>query len=186
MKLLKIMTRLFGLGTCLVVGVACSDGDGSTDGAGGASAGDDAPLVINELMASNQTTAFDEFDEADDWIELYNPTDEDVSVAGYFLSDKADNPTKAVLPDVTVPAGGVLLLWADDDTEQGALHLPFKLSAAGEGVYLTGPSGALLDSVTYESAAGDESLGRSEDGAGEFVWCAVSTPSELNGSNCAP
>jgi hypothetical protein len=34
-----------------------------------------------------------------------------------------------------------LLIWADDDTEQGASHASFKLGAGGEEIGLFGASG---------------------------------------------
>ena len=40
-------------------------------------------LVINEVMASNSATIFDEDGDASDWIELYNPRGTPVSLAGF-------------------------------------------------------------------------------------------------------
>jgi len=37
----------------------------------------------------------------------------------------------------TIPAGGYLIFWADDEIAQGANHLNFKLSGGGESVVLT-------------------------------------------------
>ena len=109
----------------------------------------------------------------------------DEPLAGYFISDKADEPLRHELdPSLVVPAGGVLLLWADNDPEQGPAHLSFKLKAVGEAVYLTGPSGKIIDSVEYDAAPGDEAMGRSPDGTGSLAWCAVATPGELNQSSC--
>lgn len=96
-------------------------------------------LIINEVQSSNSISAIDEFDEFDDWIEIHNPTAEDISLSGMFISDDVNNPGLWQLPDdeaLIVSAGGYLLLWADGETEQGATHLPFSLGQSGETVYL--------------------------------------------------
>ena len=51
-------------------------------------------LIINEVQSSNNTT-LDANDGGNyDWIEIYNLTDDSLDLMNYFLSDKADNPTK--------------------------------------------------------------------------------------------
>ena len=90
-------------------------------------------LVINELMASNNTTASDQNDEFDDWIELYNNSDKSIDLTGYFLSDKSQNLIKYIFPDSTkIGSNDYLIIWADEDDEQPGLHANFKLSKNGE------------------------------------------------------
>ena len=48
-------------------------------------------IVINEIMASNDFTAVDEFGEFDDWIEIYNKGNESINLSGYYLSDDLNN-----------------------------------------------------------------------------------------------
>lgn len=142
-------------------------------------------LKINELQASNQVTITDENGEADDWIELYNGGKEDLDLEGYYVSDSKNNPTKHQLPmGVTVAAGGVVLLWADGTPEQGASHLPFKLSSSGEHVLISAPNANELDSTDFATGTAGYSYARHPDGTGAFDWCATPTPGELNGDAC--
>ena len=46
-----------------------------------------AQLVINEYSCSNISTLQDNFNNYEDWIELYNKGNAAVSLAGYYLSD---------------------------------------------------------------------------------------------------
>ena len=92
----------------------------------------DAPLRINELMASNDKTMADNMGESDDWVELYNMTDQAISLDGYYLTDSASDLTKWALPGVTVEPRGFITFWIDEDEDQGADHAPFKLDADGE------------------------------------------------------
>ena len=50
----------------------------------------------------------------------------------------------------TIPAKGHLLLWADNQPEQGILHLGFGLKRVGEQIGLVQYDGStFIDSITY-------------------------------------
>lgn len=126
-------------------------------------------IVINEFMASNQTTIADEEGEYDDWIELYNTTDFDISTAGLYLTDNPDNLDKWALPDVIIEADGYLVIWADEDGDQGELHANFKLSAGGESLTLTDVNSTILDEIIFGDQNEDISTGRYPNGTGDFI-----------------
>lgn len=140
--------------------------------------GFEAPeLFINEFMASNNSTVSDEFDEFDDWVEIYNGDTAAVWLGDIFLTDNLSNPDKWLLPDTTMQPGEFLLIWADDDAEQGTNHTPFKLSADGEAVGLfKNEDGDFVpvDSVTFGVQQTDISFGRSKDGVA--LWQQFETP----------
>lgn len=136
-------------------------------------------IVINEFMADNETTITDENEQFEDWIELYNTTDNDVSTAGLYLSDKLDNVTKWALPDVTIPADGYLLIWADEDGSEGELHANFKLSNGGEAIVLAYAENAILDQYEFGEQTTDISTGRLPNGTGNFVEMSP-TPNATN------
>jgi hypothetical protein len=140
-------------------------------------------LRINELMASNDTTCADEAGEFDDWIELINMGAGDVSLDGITITDDRATPDKASLDGLTILAGGILLLRADGTPAQGATHLPFRLSAAGEELLLF-IGDAIVDEVTWTSATTDVSLARFPDGTGDFVTCAQVSCGADNGASC--
>ena len=50
--------------------------------------------VINEIMTMNDTTIDDIEGDSPDWIELFNPTSETMSLENWSLSDDKDNPGK--------------------------------------------------------------------------------------------
>ena len=89
-------------------------------------------LKINELLAQNDAMYRDNYDEYNDWFEIYNPTDEALNLQGMYVSDDLTDPRKWRLGNLSIPAKGFLLLWADDDAEQGSNHVGFKLSGEGE------------------------------------------------------
>jgi len=93
-------------------------------------------LRINEVLAVNNSGLMDEYGENDDWFEIYNADEIAVNLQGMFVSDALGASQEYQLPEVTIAPGEYLLLWADNDDEQGALHTNFKLSSGGEAVAL--------------------------------------------------
>lgn len=126
-------------------------------------------VTINEFMASNQTSVTDQNGEYDDWIELYNPTNAEINLSGYFLSDNPENLTKYALPSgTTMNAKGFLIIWADENGKQAGLHANFKLSASGESLMLLTPDSVLLERVDFGAQQTDLSYARIPDGIGAF------------------
>jgi hypothetical protein len=143
-----------------------------------------SPVVLNEIMADNLTTAADPQGEYEDWIELRNLADEPVDLTGRYLSDDGNNPRKWAFPSgTTIPGNGYLIVWADEDTLiTSGLHASFKLSKSGETIYLTDTDAnynAILDSVTFGEQTTDTSYGRTA--ADADVWATMSpTPGAAN------
>jgi hypothetical protein len=144
------------------------------------------PLKINEWMASNGGFIRDPADnDADDWFELYNPTDEAVDINGWYLSDTPTNKTQYLVPSsYVVPAGGYLFVWADGEPLQNgpgaALHVNFQLRAAGEDIVLTAPDGTVVDHVTFGQQTNNISQGRSPDGSATILYQFTPTPDAAN------
>lgn len=144
-------------------------------------------LVINELMPSNNSIIKDAQGQYDDWIELYNPTDSPVDVAGMYLSDDPANPTlwpilQGDAASTTIPARGFLLIWADGDTDDDGLHADFALSARGEELSLVAADGVtVLDSIRFGELSSDVSYGRFPDGSADWrSMYASPTPGTAN------
>jgi hypothetical protein len=151
---------------------------------------------INEWMAGNTKTVADPADgDFDDWFELFNAGPNTVDLTAFTLTDDLDNPTKYTIPPgVILPAGGFLLVWADEEGSQNALgqdlHANFKLALAGEAIGLFAPDGTLIDSVVFGPQTDDVSEGRFPDGAALPPYAmAEATPRRPNlvtGGNRAP
>ena len=143
------------------------------------------PIVINEFMASNDTTVEDpdEPGEYPDWIEIYNYGTSRVEMGGMQI---ADNNKKYVIPSgVGIDASQYLVFWADDDAEsvpdQGPLHTNFKLSADGDEVRLYTNDNRLIDAKSYsQTQAADHSFGRFPDNDHIFYTMDSPTPGSAN------
>jgi len=106
-------------------------------------------LEISEFMAVNDTALDDEDRDESDWIEVHNIGGGPVNLEGWYLTDRADAPTKWKFPAVTVAPNGYLVVFASgkDRRNPGAeLHTNFKLSGAGEYLGLVRPDGVTVAS----------------------------------------
>ncbi len=143
-------------------------------------------LVINEFMAANSGVAVDP-DDAEatpDWIELHNPSDHDVELTGFFITDDLADPRKHRLGALSLPAGGFLVLLADGEGDAGPNHLDFKLGAEGEDLGLFDPDGVPLDQLSYGNLDGGQVAGRWPD-AGALHLLAPATPGLSNAAAAA-
>ncbi len=104
----------------------------------------EAQLTISEFMAESDGSLLDGDGDRSDWIEIQNGSGETLSTGGLYLTDDEENRTKWPLPEVTIPAGGHLLVFASgkdrrDPNEE--LHTNFSLSASGEYLAIIGQDG---------------------------------------------
>jgi hypothetical protein len=146
------------------------------------------PVTINEWMADN-TSASGFADPADgqyeDWFELHNAGTTPVNLGGFYLTDSTANVNQFQIPaGTTIPAGGWLLVWADNEPEEngvtpGQLHTNFRLSAGGEALALYTPDGTLVDLVTFGAQTANQSQCRYPDSAPGIV-SPVPTPGKRN------
>ncbi|MHC1768021.1 MAG: lamin tail domain-containing protein [Verrucomicrobiia bacterium] len=143
-------------------------------------------VTINEWLAGNSGSILDPADgAADDWFELFNGGPGSVDLSGFTLTDDLARPDKFVLSNgTTIPAGGYLLVWADEQPEQstnGQVHATFKLSASGETIGLFAPNGDPVDVVQFGAQSNDVSQGRFPDGMDEpFVLMELPSPGSAN------
>ena len=128
-------------------------------------------IVINEIMASNDNTVADEYGEYDDWIEIYNKGANSINLNSYYLSDDISNLTKYIFPDYILGPNEYFIVWADDDEEeQGDFnHATFKLSAAGESLYLSDLDLNILDNCVFPEQQTDLAYARIPNGTGGFI-----------------
>ena len=113
-------------------------------------------VEISEVMSSNTIYCPDENGETHDYVELHNSSDSDVNLEGWYLSDSSDKLKKWSFPAVKIPAGGYLLVYCsgyDRRNSASNLHTNFKLSSAGESVYLSNADGQTVSAVELPALA---------------------------------
>ena len=141
-----------------------------------------ADLRINEIMASNLLTIKDENEDSSDWVELYNPDSVAVNLQGWALSDNASTPLKWIFGSVSIQPGQRLVVWASSKNRPNGpqIHTSWAISASGESILLTNPSGTLVDQFPSIAVARDVSMGRQPDGTGPLYFFTQATPGAAN------
>jgi hypothetical protein len=142
-------------------------------------------LVINEFMASNQSSIQDEEGKYEDWIEIYNAGEQAIDLGGLYISDDKKNKNKFRIPTTepaktTIQPGGYLIFWADNNPEDGPLHVDIKLSAEGEDLGLYAADGKTIDETTFGVQVTDVSAGRLAKGTGAWATFTQPTPGTAN------
>lgn len=129
------------------------------------------PVRVNEVSAANSMYINDYF-KKNDWVELYNTTDNDIDIAGMFISDDRNKPEKFQVPtdnvtlNTMIPAHGYKVIWCDKLEMAGSdIHTGFKLAAAGGDVLVK--TDTYADTLTYTTHVGTQSFGRYPDGAND-------------------
>ncbi|MCP4452659.1 MAG: lamin tail domain-containing protein, partial [Planctomycetes bacterium] len=140
-------------------------------------------VYISEFMTSNSTIQ-DPDGEYDDWIELHNPTDHPVDVGGLYLTDDLTVPLRWQFPinhaDITtLPPQGYLVVWADNDVNQGPLHATFKLGQSGEQIGLFSSDSTPIDTLTYPAQTTDVSWAF-DDKLNQWYAAPYATPGQAN------
>jgi len=138
-------------------------------------------LVISEVVSSNTRSLIDPDIGSPDWIEIYNGTGYDLSLAGYGLSDNVRDPHKWVFPDVTIKAGEYLIVYADKsetDLSGGIFCTGFGLSKGGETLLLTDQYYNILCEVQIPALVTDVSYALHSNG--NYGYCAIPTPGAAN------
>ena len=133
-----------------------------------------AQIQINEYSASNLESYVDEFGKTEDWIELYNPTSEDIDLGGWFLSDKPYKATKFEIPANTIiPANGYLVFLCSGRNVVGTqnIHTNFKLTqtTGRDTITLTDPNENIVEQHLMQTTLVEHSICRATDGSDEWV-----------------
>ncbi len=88
-------------------------------------------LRLNEILVLNDSNYVDEFGQHSPWIEIVNSSYSNVNIAGCFLTDDLNNPTKYWIPTGTketqMGPRGYIVFFADNHPSKGIFHLNFTL-----------------------------------------------------------
>jgi len=140
-------------------------------------------IVINEVMSNNTITIADEYGGFNGWVELFNGSNQPLSLSGKFLTDKSNDWNKFPLPEVSLDPGDFILIWLDDNPYQGPLHANFKMDSNDEELWLVSiESGSprVTDYFTPCVSLPDNSQERTVDGENIIEMTDGPTPGSSN------
>lgn len=103
--------------------------------------------ILSEVMTANKDAYPSADGEYYDWVEVFNPTTSSINLEGYALSDKFDQPAQYVFPNIVLEPGQFAVVFLSGMAIDDPMHAEFKLSSAGEMLYLFDVFGDQLDFV---------------------------------------
>jgi hypothetical protein len=149
--------------------------------------------LITEFVAANEGGLRDGYEHAPDWIEIFNPLDTSIDLAGYRLTDNASQLDRWTFPSRNLDPHTYMIVFATGDDvaaapdPAGYLHTNFKLDRDGGFLALVSPSGEIVSqygstSQPYPQQLVNTSYGTSpNDGTPASIGYMIqSTPGEEN------
>lgn len=106
-------------------------------------------IVINEVAWAGTSD-----DSNDEWIELYNPTSQEVDLSGWFIED--DVTTKYTIVSGKIAAHGYFLIEDKEDSVKNLTAnalIGLSLANAGDSLVLKDAAGVIVDSVNSSGGA---------------------------------
>lgn len=136
-----------------------------------------AQLTINEFLPNPSGD-----EKTDEWIELYNNSDQPIDITGFQLRDSVESHLFSVtadhLPNSSIIDPQSYLLIFPQDTNKFSLN-----NSSQEEIYLynnSTTSAQLLDHISYNGSSEDKTWGRIPDGVGDLVANLKPTPGQAN------
>jgi len=122
-------------------------------------------VVINEILPSPEGA-----DSEKEWIEIFNQNISEIDLSGWKISDAVGSTKTYVFPENTkiLPKGFLVL---------SRPTTGIVLNNEGDELRFFSPDGKIMDSVSYEKAAQEESYARIDS---SWSWSSVPTPGATN------
>ncbi len=136
-------------------------------------------IFINEFMAQNKTAVKDPNGEYDAWVELYNGGDKSVWLGDLFMTNDFRNPQKWNLPAQTLMPDEFMVIWLDEQPEQGIYHAPFDFDSSRKQIGIFGSAAinyAVIDTVSLKEVVEDRAYGLKEEGKGSYTLLRGGSP----------
>ena len=142
-----------------------------------------SPLMITEYMTNNERFNYDIEGDYHSWIEIYNSSEKEISLAKMFLSDNLSNINKYTFPDIVIKGHQYLIIYLSgkDKYENNEIHTNFKLGDKDKNIILSNKDGGIIQNIELVDLKDNVSYGLYDD-----KWCyyMYPTPGLSNNKNC--
>ncbi len=134
----------------------------------------EAQVKINEVLPNSEF--------GNDWVELYNGSDEIINLRGWYLADDSEQHFKWRFPEVKIQPKGHLVIYASgqNQVKKNEIHTSFKLNSNGEILWLFNRQKRCVDQVSFGPCSQNVSYGRCEDGSACFERFLTPSPMKPN------
>lgn len=140
-----------------------------------------AQIIINEIMQSNIDCVMDDRNDfPDSWVELYNKSDNSISLSSYKIGETSDPNMAWQLPNQYLASKAFILVYCDN--EQNGLHTNFKIDTGKNASIYLFKGEQIVDSITnlQKQPAPNISYGRYSETSSVFGYQEKPTPKQTN------
>lgn len=136
-------------------------------------------LQINEVVSKNYNGIESFEGKTEDWIEIYNISNDTIQLQNYFLSDDENNLQLWQFPNIEILPDSFLIVFASNENIfSPELHSNFKLSSKGEKLFLS--TTTIIDSISIPALKADFSFGRKNEQSTEWNILDIPSPNFSN------
>lgn len=121
-------------------------------------------IYINEIVSTNKSSYVDEVFGATDWVELYNHTDHDIDIGGWYLSDEK-SPLEPFPGGVIIKSHDYVLILCAKSPKSDLnekVFSGFALSKKGETLILYDSHGNSIEKIEVPELSTDISYGKND------------------------
>lgn len=124
-------------------------------------------VCINEVRSTVASKNRDGYF-GSDYIELYNSSNQEVNLDGWYLSDDESNLLKNRISGVVIAANSYAVFYSNSEMEEEDYRINFKVSSLGEKIFLSNSEGELVDSILVPELRYGEVYARDTDGGNQW------------------
>jgi len=121
-------------------------------------------IVFSEILPAPKGR-----DDEEEWIEIHNQNDFEVSLFRWQIKDIEGKVNTYIFKDIKIPPYGFIVL--------KRYETKIILNNEKDGLILFSPNGDIVDSISYQKAQKGQSYNRTSNG---WVWSSNLTPGEKN------
>ena len=142
-------------------------------------------LVINEIMPANIDMFLDPSMNYGSWIEIYNPTDEDIDIKGWYLSNDSTDRKQCPLGNRSrvIKSKRFKTLWLGHLDDYCLDQIEFSMDYDGGIVILSDNGGNEVCRVQYKTVPARISYARTTDGGSTWGMTGYPTPDSTNATS---
>lgn len=130
---------------------------------------------ITEVLALNGTA------DGADWIEIYNPLDQEISMDQWSLSIGSADPGQWRFPsNLLIPSKGYIVIEASVENSPGSISIGQSLPGRGSSIYLYNPENQLSHQLDYGFQIPGRSIGSVNHSKSVFALQSALTPGQIN------
>ena len=135
-------------------------------------------LYINEYMIHNQRSNYDSLGNYNDFIELYNNSNQDIKLNNIYLTDNLNELTKYKLPNITIKKDNYLLIYLGDISNiiDNQITANFKLSDKDKHIIISNGK-KIIDELELINLPDNISYGKKD---GNWYYFTKPTPGTIN------